>query len=200
MTFAKTISHIAAVVLVTASVAHSQAAKTPSTAGDVTTTSEQAADDGSLCYGGSCTLAGVRFGNPIDPSTWWDGTEGADHSEHATMDINPFDPDFWMTLPDPEGHSLVHMAITNPETWAQFVSPSAWMEKMDPALIIKWFDPNTYAVLMDPQTPAYWMQPGAYMHGFKSDNYAQLVDVSSYTGLAGRLWDGITDTFTSEDG
>ncbi len=41
-------------------------------------------------------IGGVRFANPIDPSTWWEGPE-AKHKE--TMVLNFTDPDFWMQIP-----------------------------------------------------------------------------------------------------
>ncbi len=125
------------------------------------------------------SIYGVKIGNPINPATWWDGSEG---TEHAAMGVkvNPMDPTFWMSFIDPKTHSTMHHAFTNPATYAQFTEVKTYTNMMDFDAVKKWVQPGTYAVLIDPQTYAYWMQPGAYTHIVKPSNYASLIDVSAY--------------------
>ncbi|MCP5073165.1 MAG: hypothetical protein GY947_07700 [Rhodobacteraceae bacterium] len=135
------------------------------------------------CSSYSCLLTGVRIGNPLDSSTWWDGSEHAEHDTSQIMEINPFDPEFLMKIPNPKTHSTVHAALANPKTWGQFFKPATYANMVTPEVIVKWVNPETFNVLADPQTYAYWAQPGAYMHVVDLDNYSQLVNWTAYTAL-----------------
>ena len=127
---------------------------------------------------GGWVIAGVKFVNPLDASTWYDAAESEMHT--ADVKINFADPDFWMQLPSPEAHTQVHTAILNPETWAQFVKPETYVAMADPKVLVKWFKPSTYSVMIDPQTYAYRMQPGAFLHLIDVDSYAQLMNPTAY--------------------
>ena len=122
-------------------------------------------------------IGGVRIANPLDSSTWWEGSE-AGHKEELT--VNFADPDFWMSIPNPKTHSIIHGAMTNPETWAQFLDIKTYTNMLDTKVLEKWLNPNTYEVLGDPQTYAYWVQPGAYKHLVDADHYAQLANREAY--------------------
>ena len=122
-------------------------------------------------------IGGVRIANPLDSSTWWEGPE-AGHKEEIT--INFADPDFWMSIPNPKKHAIIHGAMTNPATWAQFLDIKTYTNMLDTEVLAKWINPNTYEVLGDPQTYAYWIQPGAYKHLADVDHYAQLINPEAY--------------------
>ena len=122
-------------------------------------------------------IGGVRIANPLDSSTWWEGPEAA-HKEELT--INFADPDFWMSIPNPKTHAIVHGAMTNPETWAQFLNVKTYTNMLDTKVLAKWLDPKSFEVLGDPQTYAYWLQPGAYKHLADVDHYAQLANPEAY--------------------
>ncbi|GEM_PF-4460397 len=145
---------------------------------------------------GNWRIAGVRIANPFDPATWWDGGEGMDHSKPVTIAINFADPDFWMKIPNPKTHSMMHAAFTNPETWGQFTKLATYAKMTDRQVLKKWLKLDTYAVLVDPQTYAYWMQPGAYGHLIRIENYAQLVNTSAYR----QLWATAKENFEHEYG
>jgi hypothetical protein len=118
---------------------------------------------------------GVRYGNPFDSSTWWEGSTSME-----PVKVNFIDPDFWMGFIRPDTHSRLHMTFTDPETYAAFFKAETYTVVMDLSVWAKWIDPNTYAALIDPQTYAYWMQPGAFMHVASAQNYAQLLDADKY--------------------
>lgn len=122
-------------------------------------------------------IGGVRIANPLDSSTWWEGPK-AEHKEELT--VNFADPDFWMSIPNPKTHAIIHGAMTNPETWAQFLDIKTYTNMLDTKVLEKWLNPNTYEVLGDPQTYAYWLQPGAYKHLVDVDHYAQLANPEAY--------------------
>lgn len=128
-------------------------------------------------------LAEVRFGNPIDPSTWWDGADHVNHTPGETMTFNLIDPDFWMSIPKPATHSQMHGAITNPANWAQFFKYESYANMVSSDVLVKWTKAETYDVLLDPQTFAYWMQPGAYQHLINKDHYVQLLNGEAYETL-----------------
>ncbi len=125
-------------------------------------------------------LADVRFGNPLDSSTWWDGADHVNHTPGEKMSFNPMSPKFWMSIPNPKTHSLMHGAIFNPANWSQFLKPETYAGMRDMNELSKWFEAKTYDVLLDPQTYAYWMQPGAYQHLVNIDHYAQLLNGNAY--------------------
>jgi hypothetical protein len=136
------------------------------------------------------TIAGVRIANPLDSSTWWDGSTHLHLDKAPTIAINFADPDFWMSIPDVEKHSLVHKSLLNPATWAQFAKPSTYTAMMDVNVWKKWAELDTYAVLVDPQTYTYRLQPGAFMHTFDARSYAQLANPSAY----GVIFDTMVET------
>lgn len=136
------------------------------------------------------TVAGVYLANPFDSSTWYDGAHGLELDKAETMTINLADPDFWMSIPSVEEHSIVHKSILNPATWAQFAKPETYVAMMDVNIWKKWAELDTYAVLADPQTYTYRMQPGAFMHTFDARSYAQLANPSAY----GVILDTMMDT------
>ena len=125
-------------------------------------------------------VAGVHFANPFDSSTWYDGAHDLELDHAETMEFNLADPDFWMAVPSVDKHSVVHKALLNPASWAQFAKPETYVAMMDVNVWKKWAEPKTYAVLVDPQTYVYRMQPGAFMHTFDARSYAQLANPSAY--------------------
>jgi len=129
-------------------------------------------------------IAGLQIGNPLDSSTWWDGSVDIQADPKERIDINPMDPDFWMQIPSPELHSRIHTALLNPANWAQFAKPATYVKMADTDVLIKWFQPSTYAVLVDPQTYIYRMQPGAYVHELELRTYMQLFNPSAYWEIA----------------
>lgn len=126
----------------------------------------------------------VRFGNPLDKSTWWDGADHVNHKPGETMAFNFADPAFWMSIPNPKTHSTMHGAITNPANWGQFLQADSYRNMVDPQILSKWLEVKSYDVMLDPQTYAYWMQPGAYQHLLNKDHYTQLLNGSAYSALA----------------
>ncbi len=140
-------------------------------------------------------LSGVKFANPLDSSTWWDGSDHATHETYEPIKINPFDPEFLMKFPDPETHSTLHAAFTNPTTWGQFFKPETYTGMVSTEVAMKWMDPQTFSVLIDPQTYAYLAQPGAYMHVLNVDHYAKLVDMTAY----GSLFDDVSSHWTGAE-
>lgn len=128
-----------------------------------------------------CLIAGVRFGNPFDPSSWWNANEGSKAS--STIAFNFTDPDFWMMLMEPEMRGTIHAAVLNPATYGQFLELETYTNMMDPSLVAKWFDLETYDAVLDPQNYAYFMQPGAYSHLIELEHYLQFTELSSYEGL-----------------
>lgn len=139
---------------------------------------------GALIFGATASSAfeigGIRFGNPFDRSTWWDGGV---HSADETVVINFADPDFWMSIPDPAKHSRLHGAFTNPATWAQMFEPQTYMNMMDVDVWKKWTELDTYDVLRDPQTYAYFMQPGAFQHLVNLDHYRQIIEPAGHIAM-----------------
>lgn len=136
------------------------------------------------------TVAGVRIANPFDSSTWWDGASDQHLEETETIAINFADPDFWMSIPSVEKHSVTHKALLNPATWAQFAKPETYANMMDPEIWVKWAQPKTYAVFFDPQTYIYRMQPGAFLHILEPHHYEQLINPAAY----GEIWDTASET------
>jgi hypothetical protein len=125
-------------------------------------------------------IAGVRIANPLDSMTWWDGSTDLGLDKAPTVAINFADPDFWMALPEPGTHSLMHKSFVNPVTWAQFFKVDTYTAMMDVDVWKKWGKLETYAVLADPETYTYRLQPGAFMHAFDARSYAQLVNPAAY--------------------
>ena len=142
--------------------------------------SANAEDSNSKITSKGWQIAGIRIANPFDSKTWWDGSE----QKHGdTVTFNFADPEFWMSIPNPKSHSRIHGAITNPQTWAQFMKVETYSNMMDVNVWKKWLDVKSYDVLRDPQTYAYWMQPGAYMHLANVDHYAQIINPNAYTKM-----------------
>lgn len=144
-----------------------------------TTTPEVAAPAAPAAETNELAYAGIRWGNPFDPSTWWDGAEGANHMD-ATVEVDFADPDFWFGFFDAETHSKNHMAFTNPATFGQFMNPNTYMKMANLNTWMKWFDLASYEPLVDVQNYAYWMQPGAYMHVVEVEHYAQMLELDNY--------------------
>ena len=140
-------------------------------------------------------LKDVRFGNPIEPSTWWDATEHTGYTPGISMEFNIVDPEFWMNIINPKIHSDMHSAATNPANWAQLMRPKFYMAMVDPEIWAKWLDKSTYDVLRDPQTYAYWMQPGAYQHLVNVDHYKQMLEPCAYSELIDAAINNIGLTF-----
>lgn len=123
-------------------------------------------------------IEGIRIGNPIDPSTWWDASAGKETG--APVAINFADPEFYMNIINPKKHSSMHGAFTNPATWAQFMKIETYTKMMDVNVWAKWADVKTYKPMLDLQTYAYWMQPGAFAHQLNTEHYAKLADPAAY--------------------
>lgn len=121
----------------------------------------------------------------FDPSTW------GDHAGHITpgqtIAINPADPSFWEQIVNPETHSKMHMAFTNPAQYQQMMTPGFYVQMMNPAVWIKWMQPQSYQTMMNPQTWTYWMQPGAYVHGANPAAYAQMVNPAAYFSMMNNM-------------
>lgn len=133
--------------------------------------------------GKTLQIAGVRIGNLVDPSTWWDASGKHFHEDTSEVEMFPIDPEFWLSWINPKTHSKMFSAATNPATYKQFLDPANYAKLRDVTIWAKWFNPDTYAVLADPETYTYWLQPGAYTHMLDTKNYAQLVNVDAYGKL-----------------
>ncbi len=146
---------------------------------------------------GGWDIAGVHFANPFDSKTWYDGSNELELEMAEPVAINPTDPDFWMSIANPETHSVMHRAFLNPRSWAQFAKPETYVTMMDAKVWMKWAEPKTYSVLADPQTYAYRMQPGAFMHVFNAQSYAQLANPSAYMDIVSTAMEtvGAADLF-----
>jgi len=144
-------------------------------------------------------LANVRFGNPIDPSTWWDGADHSKYTPGETMAFNFGDPEFWMSIPNPKTHSGMHGAMTNPANWAQFFKRESYANMLNREVLGKWLEKDSYAVLLDPQTYAYWMQPGAYQHLINKYHYMQLLETSAYSTLVDTALNNVGLTFKAPE-
>ncbi len=140
---------------------------------DATTTTKEIEVGG---YTVTNPLAGVRFGNPFDKSTWWSIKEAEDEK----MVVNFTDPDFYINFFNPKTHAGIHAGVTNPESWAQMMKVETYANMMDYTKWSKWIEAKTYAPLLDAQNYAYWMQPGAFAHDFDLNHYAKLLDVNAY--------------------
>lgn len=140
-------------------------------------------------------IAGVHIANPLDSSTWYDGSHDLELDKAETVEVNFADPEFWMSFPSVEKHSVMHKAMLNPATWAQFAKPETYAKMMDTTIWAKWTKPETFAVLVDPQTYAYRLQPGAFMHTFDARSYAQLVNPAAYGVILDTMLEtaGLTD-------
>lgn len=139
-------------------------------------------------------IAGVRIANPFDSATWW---EGAKHQDGESIEMNFVDPDFWMAIPDPKTHSVMHGAFTNPATYGQFMKLDLYKKMVDTDVLKKWIEAETYDVLLDPQTYAYWMQPGAYQHLLNFEHYAQIVKPEAYGSLLDDMVGTVGYTFNA---
>ncbi len=122
-------------------------------------------------------IAGVRIANPFDSATWWEGDK---HKAGETIELNIADPDFWMAIPNPDKHSKLHGALTNPATWGQLLKVETYVKMFDLDVWAKWADAKSYDVLIDPQTYAYWAQPGAYQHLLNVEHYTQIAKPEAY--------------------
>ncbi len=141
------------------------------------TTGAYAQDAAPAAKSDELRIAGVRVGNPIDPSTWWDAHE---NDTGAPIAINPLDPELYMNMINPKAHSKMHGGITNPATWAQFLKVDTYANMMDLAVWGKWIEAKTYAPLADAETYTYWMQPGAFTHQFNLDHYKNMIKPENY--------------------
>ncbi len=139
-------------------------------------------------------IAGVRIANPFDSATWW---EGAKHEAGETIEMNFADPDFWMAIPDPEQHSKMHGAFSNPATWGQFMKLDIYKKMVDLKVLKKWGKADTYDVLLNPQTYAYWMQPGAYQHLLNVEHYSQIAKPEAYGSLLDDVVSNVGYTFNA---
>ncbi len=128
-----------------------------------------------------CLIAGIRFGNPFDRSSWWNANEGSQAG--SVMSFNFMDPDFYMDFMVPEKRGEIHAAMLNPATWGQFLELETYTAMMDPTVLLKWFDLESYDAMLDPQNYAYFMQPGAYSHLIELDHYLQFTELSAYEGI-----------------
>ena len=126
---------------------------------------------------------------PFNPFNWFNSAtwyDGAGHVEPGqTMAINPVDPDFWNQLVNPQTHSTVHMSMTNPENYGQFMTPQFYMQMANPSVWMKWMNPSVMHTAMDSKTWNYWMQPGAYMHGMNPQAYSQMINPDAWGKMAG---------------
>lgn len=129
-----------------------------------------------------CMFGSLMMANPMDPSTWYDGSDGMD-IDPSTLVTNPMDPAFMMQIPNSTTHTPFHMFMANPENWAQFMTPEAIMAMMNPEALVKWADAESYSQMMDLQTYAYWAQPGAYMHAMDPGMYTKLIDPAAYLAM-----------------
>lgn len=136
-------------------------------------------------------LANVRFGNPIDPSTWWEGAEATD----APLVFNFADPEFYINIINPKTHSNIHKGITNPETWAQFMKLETYTNMIDTKVWAKWFQAKTYDPLLDAQTYAYWMQPGAFGHHLEADRFTNLINPDAYATIVDAMLSNVGYSF-----
>ncbi len=125
-------------------------------------------------------ISGVRVGNPIAPSTWWDANKA---ETGAPIAINPVDPELYMNMVNPEAHSKMHGGITNPATWAQFMKIDTYANMMDLAVWGKWIEAKTYAPLADAETYTYWMQPGAFAHQLNLEHYKNMIKPENYGAI-----------------
>jgi len=130
---------------------------------------------------GSMDMSSFNFPNPFDPTTWHD--KSGELKTGTTIPIQPLSPVFWSNFANPEMHSKMHMAFTNPAQYMQFMDPQFYMQFMNPANYMAMMNPQSYAVFMDPNTWTYWMQPGAYMHGMDMNAYMQMMNPAAYMGF-----------------
>lgn len=139
-------------------------------------------------------IAGIKIGNPVDPSTWWDA--GAFNCNVETSDVtyNFADPTFWMGFIDPARHTCQHVAVRNPRNWAHFLEVGTYTAMFVPSTWMKWVDVNSYAPLMDPQTYTYWMQPGAFQHELEMEHYTAFFQPTNYIPIAQAAVALVSDT------
>ncbi len=130
--------------------------------------------------------------NLFDPKTWSDASGPVKPGEMVEFD--PANPRSWAMAMDPKTHFKVHMTVTNPQFYAQFMTPAYYMKFMNPKTWMSYLDISTYdsllKVVSDPQTAKYWLQPGAYMHGMNPSSYSQMADPGAYAGLASTVAGG----------
>ena len=137
--------------------------------------------------------------NPLDPGAWisgltspGDGGAGnwsdlsawsADSAKAVPVTFNPAHPAGWAKFFDPATHGSMHMAFSNPATYAQFMTPQFYMQFMNPGNWIAWMNPANYSVFMNPASYTYWMNPMAYTHVMDMNTYAQAMNPTNYTAL-----------------
>lgn len=138
------------------------------------------AQDATTAPAGELKIAGVRIGNPIDPSTWWD--RSATKAEGA-VEVNFADPEFWTSMIDPSKNSQMDALMMDPANWNQFLKLATYIKMMDLKTWAKWADPKSYEAFIKPETYTYWMQPGAYVYQMNPLNYAEMVNVEKYSTL-----------------
>ena len=156
-----------------------------------TGTHDHATEEATTESGGLFTIAGVEFANPFNPDSWYDASENHSH-DIELAEINPMDPDFWMSFIVPETHTLNHHRFTNPATYGEFMKPEFYMSMIDGEAWMKWLELDTYAPLVDLQTYAYWMQPGAALHIFDMSHYTQMAELDNYVSAFDAMVDGMT--------
>lgn len=173
MKLAHTIAAVAAAAVVTTGTAFAAESTVEDTAtGRITT------------YEAPATAERPLFANPLNPATWWDGTEGMDLAEKAKPEMfNMAHPSFWLSIIDPDTHSKRHMQFTNPQTYAQFMNPAFYMQFANPENWMAWMTPANYEILIEPETYTYWMQPGAYLHASQPHGYMQMLDLENYSAF-----------------
>ncbi|MGI9315946.1 MAG: hypothetical protein ACR2QW_01330 [bacterium] len=120
------------------------------------------------------------YGNPFN---WFSGFTGGTSPDAVTMEFHPMKPDSWARMVSPQSHMQLHMAMTNPANYAQYMNPAFYMEFMNPNNWMAWMNPASFQVFMDPSTMTWWMNPASYMHMMDPNMYAQLWNLNSYAQL-----------------
>ena len=121
------------------------------------------------------------FVNPLDPSQWYDGTDGMDHADMGKPEaINMAHPEFYLSFMDPDTHTKRHMQFLNPAMYAEFMDPGTYMQFANPENWMAWLYPSNYEMLIEAETYTYWMQPGAYTHALMPHGYLQMFDLKNY--------------------
>jgi len=125
--------------------------------------------------------------NFFDPANWFNfGQTGAFKDAPApntTMALNPAHPAGWAVALDPRTHNAWHMAMTNPATYAQFMTPQFYMQFANMQNLMAWMNPAAYATYMDPNTYAYWMNPNSYTHAMNPAMYMQPMNMANYAAF-----------------
>ncbi|MDA9983017.1 hypothetical protein N9H39_09900 [Gammaproteobacteria bacterium] len=140
-----------------------------------------------------------EISNPLDPSAWIGGLTGqgdgsainwfdlsawsADSTKAVPVTFNAAHPASWAKFFDPATHGSMHIAFSNPATYAQFMTPQFYMQFMNPSNWVAWMNPANYSVFMNPASYTYWMNPMAYMHVMDMNSYAQVIEPTNYTAF-----------------